>query len=111
MEDNLSNFVHEYDPIVLVIWTGTCDLTQFSQQSSTFSAHYSRQRRKRYIELNNISVNDIIQQYHRISCAAPYYGSNFKVVFLECPQYSIKNWNENQDTQILNHFNPVLTFF
>ena len=96
VEDNLSNFVHEYGPIVLVIWTGTCDLTKFSQQSSTFSAHYSKQRRKRYIELSNISVIDIVQQYNRILHTAAYYGSNVKVVFLECPQYSIKNWNENQ---------------
>ena len=62
VENNLRNFVHDYGPIVLVIWTGTCDLTKFSQQSSTFSAHYSKQRRKRYIELSNISVNNIIQQ-------------------------------------------------
>ena len=95
VEDNLSDFVHQYGPILLVIWTGTCDLTKFSQ-TSNFNAHNARQRRKRYIELSSISVGDIIQQYNRILCAATKYGSNVKVVFLECPQYSIKNWNENQ---------------
>ena len=43
VEDNLSNFVYENGPIVLVIWTGTCDLpiffsTKFNFQCTLFKA-------------------------------------------------------------------------
>ena len=97
LEENLTDFVELYGPILLVIWTATCDLTQFTQQNTPKFNHYdSRHRRKKYIDLSSISISDIIGQYQRILRFASYYGSDVKVVFLECPQYSIEIWNENQ---------------
>ena len=97
IEENLKNFVQIYGPLLLVVWTGTCDLTRFIQQHSFPNYCYTpRPKKKKYIDLSNITVHDIIHQYQRILSYASQYGSIVRVVFLECPQYSIQNWNENQ---------------
>ena len=82
--ENLDYFVHKYGQILIAVWTGTCDLTQFSCRS------------KRYIDLNQITVEDIVSQYQKIITASVKYGSKIKLVFLECPQYSISIWNETK---------------
>lgn len=102
---NLEYYVSKYGNILLVIWTGTCDLTQFIQKSNTESK-YSCRRRKRYIDLSNISTSDILAQYQKIVSAAKVYGSRVQVVFLECPQYSISIWNENQGHPDFGSFKP-----
>lgn len=92
IEENLEFFIDRYGPILLAVWTGTCDLTQFIPQK-----HFiSRPKRRRYIDLSNVTVSDIVSQYQRILSLASRYGSAVKVVFLECPQYSIKIWNKGQ---------------
>ena len=96
LRKNLTSFVELYGPILLVIWTATYDLTQFTQQNTPKLNHDSRHRRKKHIDLSSISISDILGQYHRILGFASCYGSDVNVVFLECPQYSIKIWNENQ---------------
>lgn len=97
VKENLRHFVGTYGQILLVVWTGTCDLTQFIQQYDYANKYsQSRTRRKRYIDLSNITISDIIWQYQEILSAAAVYGSSVQVVFLECPQYSVEIWNENQ---------------
>ena len=99
IEENLHSFVETYQYILLVVWTGTCDLTNFIDQFHYYRPGY---RRRRYIDLSNITVHDIIGQYHRILSVTSNYGQRVRVIFLECPQYSIQNWNENQ-----GHPNPI----
>ena len=92
IEENLEFFIDRYGPILIAVWTGTCDLTQFIPQK-----HFiPRTKRGRYIDLSNVTVSDIVSQYQRILSLASKYGSAVKVVFLECPQYSIKIWNKGQ---------------
>lgn len=95
VKSNLGYFVQCYGEIIIAIWTGTCDLTQFIQQKSK-SSDKPNFRRKRCIDLSTVSVSDIIGHYRVILSAAEKYGSKVKVVFLECPQYSIAIWNQNQ---------------
>lgn len=97
---NLKYFVEEYRELVIAIWVSTCDFTKFTSQS------------RRYIDLSNVSVEDILTQYQKILSASETYGSSVKIVFLECPQYSISIWNKNkghpnpdsfnENTEILN---------
>lgn len=111
VKENLEYFVSKYGNILLVIWTGTCDLTHFIHRLKP-EANQQYRRRKRYIDLSSISVVDILAQYQQIISAVKVYGSRVKLVFLECPQYSISIWNENQghpdfesfksNTEILN---------
>ena len=55
---SLEYYVSKYGNILLVIWTGTCDLTQFIRRSKPeVNQHY--RSRKRYIDLSSINVCDI----------------------------------------------------
>lgn len=90
--DNLDYFIHKYGQILLAVWAGTCDMTQFSCRS------------RRYIDLYQITVEDIISQYQKIIAATAKYGSRIKLVFLECPQYSITIWNETKGHQHFESF-------
>lgn len=111
VKENLEYFVSKYGNILLVIWTGTCDLTHFIHRLKP-EANQQYRIRKRYIDLSSISVVDILAQYQQIISAVKVYASRVKLVFLECPQYSISIWNENQghpdfesfksNTEILN---------
>lgn len=112
---NIDYFVETYGDIVIAVWTGTCDLTEFQSRSKKLSSDklstFSRKARK-YIDLSNITVDDIITQYQRIISACKQHGERIKLVFLECPQYSISIWNKiqgdpnfesyKQSTEILN---------
>ena len=92
---NLEYYVSKYGNILLVIWTGTCDLIQFIHRSKP-KVNQPYRRCKRYIDLSGINVCDILAQYQQIISAVKVFGSRVKVVFIECPQYSISIWNENQ---------------
>ena len=108
---NLEYYVSKYGNILLVIWTGTCDLTQFIHRSKP-EVNQPYRRRKRYIDFSSIYVCDILAQSQQIISAVKVFGPKVKVVFLECPQYSISIWNETQghpdfesfksNTEILN---------
>lgn len=105
IKENLRYFVNRYGQILIAVWANTCDLTQFIQKSKSEDKQpYSR--RKRYIDLSNVTVSDIIGNYQDIISAAERYGSKVKVVFLECPQYSISIWNENQGHPNFESFKP-----
>lgn len=102
IKENIAHFVHRYGNILLVVWTGTCDLTCFIQQGNFEHRFYAQ--RTRYIDLSNIQIEDIIIQYQEILNCTFVYGSAVQTVFLECPQYSIVNWNEN-------HHHPQFEIF
>ena len=72
----------------------TCDLTKFIE-SHEGSGPRSTKRRK-CIDLSEATVNDIIRQYDRILSTTAVYTPMVKVVFLECPQYSVEIWNQHQ---------------
>ena len=42
------------------------------------------------IYLSEVTVYDMIKHYNRILSVTAVYRSKVKVVFLECPQYSVK---------------------
>lgn len=102
IKENVAHFVHRFGNILLVVWTGTCDLTHFIQQSN-YGYRFHAQRR-RYIDLNNIQIGDILCQYQEILYCTSVYGSAVQTIFLECPQYSIEIWNEN-------HHHPNVEIF
>ncbi|MCG7878260.1 MAG: hypothetical protein N0C90_18295 [Candidatus Thiodiazotropha endolucinida] len=110
---NIKHFVEVYGDIIIAVWTGTCDLTGFQSRSCRYTNHktFSYKQRK-YIDLSNVTVDDVITQYQRIVSVCQSYDSKVKLVFLECPQYSICIWNKTkgdpnyenfkENTEILN---------
>lgn len=87
--DNSDHFVSEYGNILIAVWTATCDFTQKSRANIA-------QRYSKYIALSNTTVNDVVNQFERILSVCRPYGDRVKVVFLECPYYSISIWNSNK---------------
>lgn len=81
IENNLTKYLHRFNKILIAIWTGTCDLTY---------------KNGRYIHLSQTRVEDILRQYHRILSRTEMYKDRVQIVFLECPYYSIRIWNENK---------------
>ncbi|MES9881398.1 MAG: hypothetical protein ABW185_11010 [Sedimenticola sp.] len=83
INDNLNEWLNLYGKIFIVVWTGTCDMTQ---------------KNGRYIKLSNISTDDIVEDYEKIASKS---NVNVKIVILEVPQYSITIWNQTK-----GHANP-----
>lgn len=92
--DNLDYFVETYGQILLLVWTGTCDLTEF--QSVSKSNFVNQSKLRRCIDLSHNTVEDILVQYRRILDTVQKYGCKVQLAFLEVPQYSICIWNKSK---------------
>lgn len=88
---NVDYFINRYKKVLLLVWTGTCDLTHKVSYSTGLCA--PNRKYKKYIDLSGTSVDDIIQQYHRVTNLNAIYGNAFRVLILEVPYYSISIWN------------------
>lgn len=75
---NIEYYVHQYQKILLAVWTFSCDFTYKSG---------------RCIYSSDLTVEHIINNCTRILSICRPYGEKVKVVFLECPYYSISIWN------------------
>ena len=71
---------------MILIWTGTCDLTHKIKDHSVKSSG----TRKKFIDLNSIAIEDIVHQYSRVLILN---SPQVKVIILEVPYYSISVWN------------------
>lgn len=100
--DNLDYFVETYGQILLLVWTGTCDLTEF--QSVSKSNLQNQPTPRRCINLSHNTVGDILVQYRRIIVAVQKYGSKVQLAFLEVPQYSICIWNKCKGDQHFENY-------
>lgn len=80
VKDNLELAIERYGPIVLYVWTGTCDLT-------VKEGHFIQLKSR-----DNTAVNELIATYKEIYSYVSKF-SHVKLVFLELPHYSIYNWN------------------
>lgn len=78
---NISDYLHKYGSILLIIWTGTCDLTR---------------KVNRFVDLSSTSTDDIIFQYEKVFNLINLYGDSLKVLVLEVPYYSVAIWNSSR---------------
>lgn len=85
----LDNYLRCYGKITLGIWSFTCDFTSKSG---------------RRICLNDLTVDQVILQCQRILSVCRPYGDRVKVVFLECPYYSISIWNQTKCHSLRDEF-------
>ena len=100
---NIDYYIHRYGSILLVLWTGTCDLTK-KVQNKEFN-------RKIIVDLSDTSVEEIVIQYQRFFNLCQSRGDLVKSLLLECPYYSITIWNSFQghpDSSVFDHSNKVL---
>jgi len=76
--------VRGVDSPLLMIWTGTCDFTKFD-------------RRTRYLSLDeDVSVADVVDKLQNIKREVLKVNASTEVIFLQCPVFSIRLWNEYQ---------------
>lgn len=83
---NINSWKSKYGKILILVWTGTCDLTHKIKDPSDQSSR----PRKKFIDLNSIAIEDIIHQYNRVLILN---SPQVKVIILEVPYYSISIWN------------------
>ena len=90
LESNLEFLVHRHNQVVVIVWLGTCDLTEKSEK---------------FISLRH-STDDAAFQYVTSQvvrfCSFAEKFPSVKLVFFEIPPYSIVEWNTYQ-----GHENPV----
>lgn len=86
---NIENYIERYGDITLGIWTFTCDFTDKPGQN---------------IVLNQTTIDQIITECNRIQSICDSYGNRVKVVFLECPYYSISIWNQTKCGSLREQF-------
>lgn len=84
---NIDSWKSKYGSILILVWTGTCDLTHKIREPSD----HSFRPRKKFIDLNSTSIDEIVQQYEKVLILNN--STNIKVVILEVPYYSISIWN------------------
>ena len=92
---NIDYYRHKYGSLLLLLWTGTCDLTSKVDNSC-------KRDRKIIVDIRQTSVDEIVLQYERFLSVCSSYGDNVKPIILECPYYSISIWNNTQ-----GHPNPT----
>lgn len=90
---NIEYYKRRYGNILLILWTGTCDLTT--------RVNKDRKDRKIIVDLSDITLDEISFQYERFYSISDSFGDSVKSIILECPYYSISIWNSNQ-----GHPNP-----
>lgn len=86
---NIHDYVKSYGKITLAIWTFTCDFTD---------------KPGRNILLNDLTVDQVISECHRIIAICRPFGDKIKLVFLECPYYSISIWNQDKCRALRDDF-------
>ena len=74
----VQHYLKHFGKILLDVWCFSCDFTN---------------KPGRHIELNAVTVEEIIFECQRILFVCKPYGNKVKVVFLECPFSSIGIWN------------------
>lgn len=87
LNNNIDSKLRRYGDLCIYLWLGTCDLTH---------------KNGKYISLNESHHRDsahIIRRFRELSILAR--QKQFKIVFLEIPYYSIKEWNRSK-----GHKNP-----
>lgn len=89
---NVESYLRKYNKILLVVWTGTCDLTKKINVPKSLSA----KRLFNIVDLSPITVDDIVFHFERIVNLNRVYGDAIKTVILECPYYSIQIWNKSR---------------
>ncbi|MES9884548.1 MAG: hypothetical protein ABW185_27195 [Sedimenticola sp.] len=91
IKNNIERWVERYKNILVVLWTGTCDLTR---------------KTGIFVDLNSSeedSVQSIIAEYENVSeFIANKFKDHAKLLILEVPQYSIEIWNSSK-----GHRNPT----
>lgn len=75
---NIHSYLHKYGNILLIVWTGTCDLTR---------------KTNRFVDLSGTAIDDIIFQYEKVFNLNTRFGDRVKVLVLEVPYYSVSIWN------------------
>ena len=79
------------NPIVL-LWFGTCHLTKFTDQSRTFID---------IVDNHDEIINRIVDKYTQFKQRLIYKKSTTTVIFIDCPYFSITEWNSRR-----GHLNP-----
>lgn len=79
--NDIEYYLQTYGNILLAIWTGTCDYTEKSD---------------RFIRISNTTVDDTVFHFERILATCSPYADRVKIVFLECPYFSIKIYNSHR---------------
>lgn len=92
LQRNLSRKVRQYGDIVIYCFVGTCDLTRFIESNPT-----EKRKRQKFIELRHSSdfeaVQSLIYEINRYLKFISKFPS-VKIIFLEIPPYSIREWNK-----------------
>ena len=86
---NIKKYLDSYNNILLAIWTLTCDFTNTPGRN---------------IVLNNATVDQIISECNRIQSVCQLYGRRVKVIFLQCPYYSVSIWNQTKCGSLRDQF-------
>ena len=89
MKKNIKNFIHRNGRLLLVIWTGTCDLTR----KVYVSPGDGSRKVNRFVDLSGTTPDEIIAQYQHICELERCLWKFIQVLILECPYYSITIWN------------------
>ncbi|CAC5359332.1 unnamed protein product [Mytilus coruscus] len=71
------------DSPLLMVWTGTCDFTNFSPAD-------------RHISINEISVANVLADLIDVKKEILEVNQSTEIIFLHCPHFSIKLWNDKQ---------------
>lgn len=96
IQNNIQTWIGRYKKVLIVLWTGTCDLTSKTDKFIDLQ------------EQNEDSVLSIISEYENISSYInEKHKNNADIIILEVPQYSIEIWNSarghEQPTQYKEH--------
>lgn len=75
------------DSPLLLVWTGTCDFTDFDTSNRTIS-------------LNGVSVPDVLDRLRKFRDSILEVNPSTEFIFLQCPHFSIKLWNESLDETV-----------
>jgi hypothetical protein len=81
---SLQGEVNQYGNIVIYLWLGTCDLTRRNGRYITLR-HSAEKQAVEYIQYQ-------LYRYNHFIAAFP----NVKIVFLEIPSFSIREWNKSK---------------
>ncbi|CAG2194616.1 unnamed protein product [Mytilus edulis] len=71
------------DSPLLMVWTGTCDFTNFLPGD-------------RNISINEISVANVLADLNDVKKEILEVNPTTEIIFLHCPHFSIKLWNDKQ---------------
>ena len=81
MKQNIKNFINRYGRLLLVIWTGTYDLTR----KEYISLGDGSRNINKFVDLSGTTPDKIIAQYQHIRELKDAFGDLIQVLILECP--------------------------